>query len=135
MGVVGDGLHPAASSWGCAVRTRKRDAELRPAEPTPSPPASARIVSAQRPLLVCTPSLGADGALPVGPGNDARPPAARPARSGLKPGDVVVDLPVERIISDVDADGGQCVVSAAHQTPDEVEAIAQRLAALLLRGA
>jgi hypothetical protein len=46
-----------------------------------------------------------------------------------------VDLPVERIISQVDADGGQWIASAARPMPDEVEAIAQRLVALLLRGA
>ena len=43
------------------------------------------------------------------------PPDQRRARSSSKPGDVVV------------------VASAVRMTPDEVEAIAQRLAALLLR--
>jgi hypothetical protein len=79
--------------------------------------------------------LGADSARPADPGNDVLPPDPRRARSGSKPGDVVVDLPVEHIISHLDADGGQWVVSAARQTPDEVEAIAQRVAALFLRGA
>jgi hypothetical protein len=64
---------------------------------------SAKLVAAQ-------PRLGADAALAADP-----PPDRRGARSGLKPCDVVV------------------VASAARLTPDEVEAIAQRLAALLLR--
>jgi hypothetical protein len=86
-------------------------------------------------MLVCKPPSGADSAPPANPGNDALPPNPRRARSGSKPGDVVVDLPVERIISHLDADGVQWVASAARPTPDEVEAIAQRLAALFLRGA
>jgi hypothetical protein len=53
----------------------------------------------------------------------------------LKHGAVVVDRSaVEPILSHLDAHGGQWVVSA-RPTPDDVEAIAQRLAALLLRGA
>jgi hypothetical protein len=92
------------------------------------------IVAAQRPLLVCKPLGAASAPLHLSNAAHARPPDPRPARSGSKPGDVVVDLPVERIISQVDADGGQLVASAARLTPDEVEAIAQRLAALLLRG-
>ena len=91
---------------------------LRLAEPTPSPPVTAKIVAAKRPLRVCKPPLGADNAPPADPGNDALPPE-----------------PVERIVSHLDADGGQWIVSAARPTPDEVEAIAQRLAALFLRGA
>jgi hypothetical protein len=92
------------------------------------------IVAAHRPLLVCTSSLGADSTPQADPGKDARPPDPRLERSRLKPGEVV-DLPVEPILSHLDADGGRWVVSAARPTPDDVEAIAQRLAALLLRGA
>jgi hypothetical protein len=99
------------------VKARKRDAVLRPAEPTPTPPVSATSVAAQHPLLVCKPPLGADSAPCANPANDAVPPDPRRARSGSKPGDVAVDL-----------------LSVARPTPDEVEAIAQRLAALLLRG-
>jgi hypothetical protein len=117
------------------VKARKRDAALRTAEPTPSPPDSARIVAAQRPLLVGKPPLATDSAPPADSGNDALPPDRRRARSGSEPSGVVVDLPVERIIAHTDVDGRQWVASAARLTPDEVEAIAQRLAALLLRGA
>lgn len=95
------------------MRARKRDVALPSAEPP----------------------LGPDSVPPADPGNDALPPNPHRARSGSKAGDVVVDLPVERITSHVDADGRQWVASAARQTPDEVEAIAQRLAALFLRGA
>jgi hypothetical protein len=49
------------------------------------------------------------------PGDGAVPPEPRSARSSSEPGEVVVVLPDKRL------------------TPDEVEAIAQRLAALLLR--
>jgi hypothetical protein len=66
-------------------------------------------------MLVCKRPLGADSAPPADPANDARPPDRRRARSGSKSGDVVV------------------VASAVDMTPDEAEAMAQRLAALLLR--
>jgi hypothetical protein len=62
--------------------------------------------------------LRADSAQPVDPANDAHPCDPRRARSGSKPGDVAVEMLV-----------------VARPTPAEVEAIAQRLAALLLRGA
>jgi hypothetical protein len=95
----------------------------------------AEVAAQRHPLRVCKPPLGPDSVSPADPGNDALPRNLRRARSGSKSGDVVVDLPVERIISDLDADGRQRVASAARLTPDELEAIAQRLAALLLRGA
>ena len=109
------------------MRARKRDAALRSAEPTPSPPAPARTVAAQ-------PSLGTDSAPTADPGNDVLlAPDRQVARSGSEPD--VSDLPVERITPHVDADGRQWVAAAPRLTPDEVEAIAQRLAALFLRGA
>jgi hypothetical protein len=117
------------------VKARKRDAVLRHAEAPPSPSVSISSVAAQRPLLVCKPLLGADSAPPADAVNDARPLDLRRARSRSKPGDVVGDLPAERTISDLDAESPQRLASAARPTPDEVEAIAQRLAALLLRGA
>jgi hypothetical protein len=46
-----------------------------------------------------------------------------------------VELRVERVISHLDADSREWAALVARPTPDEVEAIAQRLAALLLRGA
>jgi hypothetical protein len=116
------------------VRARKRDAERRPAESTPSPSVSARIVVAQHPLLLYTSSSEADSAPQTNPGKDARPSDPRPALSGLKPGEIIADLPIEPILSHLDADGGRWVVSVARSTHDDVEAIAQRLAALLLRG-
>ena len=39
----------------------------------------------------------------------------------------------DRVVSHVDAEGRQWVVAAARLTPEQVEAIAQRLAAVLLR--
>jgi hypothetical protein len=69
-------------------------------------------------MLVCKPSLGADSAQSADPANDALPSDPRRARSDSKTGDVAVEMLV-----------------VARPTPDEVEAIAQRLAALLLRGA
>jgi hypothetical protein len=74
-----------------------------------------RIVATGDPLLVCKPPLGPDSVPPAEPGNDALPPNPRRPRSGSKPGDVVV------------------VASDLGSTPDEVEAVAQRLATLLLR--
>ncbi len=96
---------------------------------TPEPPAreqtqpdalgrltlTMRIVATGDPLLVCKPPLGPDSVPPAEPGNDALPPNPRRPRSGSKPGDVVV------------------VASDLGSTPDEVEAVAQRLATLLLR--
>jgi len=86
-------------------------------------------VAAKRPLRVCKPPLGADSAPPTDPRNDALPRDTLGARSGSKPGDVVVDLPVEHTISDLETDGRQRVASGARPAPDEVRAIAQRLAA------
>jgi hypothetical protein len=77
--------------------------DSRPARPLVEHANSGKLVAAQ-------PRLGADVALAADP-----PPDRRRARSGSKSGDVVV------------------VASAVDMTPDEAEAMAQRLAALLLR--
>jgi hypothetical protein len=141
------------------VRARKRDVVLRPAEPTPTPPVSATSVAAQRPLLVCKPLLMADSAQSIDPANDAHPCDPRRARSGSKPGDVAVDLlslarttPDERAQKGLApsharaqpraphldppaeaAPGGLIMEPLPKPTPEQAEAIAQRIAALILR--
>lgn len=61
------------------------------------------------------PPASTDGARTVEPANDVRPPKLRPACPGSELGVVVVNLP------------------ALRPSHDEAEAIAQRLAAILLR--
>ena len=98
-----------------------------------TPPVPARTVAAQRPPLDGNPLRGTETAPAADPGNDVLPSDRSRARSGTEPDAGVVNLPVERVVSHVGADGSRWVASAARLTPDEIEAIAQRLAALLLR--
>jgi hypothetical protein len=126
----GEESSPAAvpiGAPGSPVRVRARRKARATRQPTAAPESSVRVrVDAPAPL----PAPGVPG---VDAAGSAVPALELPA--------FVIDDEMgaifpraDRVVTHVDANGRQFVAAAARQTPDDIEAIAQRLAALFLRG-